>query len=170
MNDETERKGLSREVNGDGLAGTDVKVDEISLASPDCDRVVVQGGTSRIVYRDMDGQLAKAEEALWRRWDMELALARKARARAPAGRRPKPSTPVAPRLAETLAGLLCDRSLREPILGDLAELFEERALRRGEKHARAWYWLQVGRSFGPFALRWGRRLAELDDLRQLIGW
>ena len=79
------------------------------------------------------------------------------------------AVPRVPRLGEVLAGLLCDPALREAILGDLAERFEERVRRRGPKAAKAWYWWQVVRSFGPFAWRWARRLIELDEILQRIG-
>jgi len=82
----------------------------------------------------------------------------------------EPVSLATPAVGETLIGLFCSGNIREAILGDLAEKFEERASERGASYARAWYWWQVARSFGPFAWRWGRRLVALDDLRQLIGW
>jgi hypothetical protein len=81
----------------------------------------------------------------------------------------QPTLPTAPRICEVLVGLFCSRVHREAILGDLAEKFEARALSNGARRARAWYWWQVARSFGPFAWRWGRRLVALDGLRRLIG-
>lgn len=78
-------------------------------------------------------------------------------------------TPSPPRAGEFLIGLFCTRGLREAIVGDLAEKFQERAA-TSTRRARAWYWFQVVRSFGAFGWGWVRRLAELDAIFQRIGF
>jgi hypothetical protein len=76
--------------------------------------------------------------------------------------------PRPPRLGKALAGLFCRRDLREAVLGDLDEKFAELAERRGVNFAKAWYWSQAGRSALFFAVRWGRRLLELEAILKRI--
>lgn len=73
-----------------------------------------------------------------------------------------------PRAGEMLIGLFCRRDIREAVLGDLDEKFAELAERRGAKVAEAWYWGQAGRSVLFFAVRWGRRLLELEAILKRI--
>ena len=81
-----------------------------------------------------------------------------------------PEIAAVPKLGEKLIGLFCQRDFREPILGDLAERFSERAQRKGAKAARRWYWRQVIRSTGAFIWRWARRLVEFDEVLKRIGF
>jgi hypothetical protein len=67
-----------------------------------------------------------------------------------------------------LVSLFCKRDFREAVLGDLDEKFAELAERRGARVAAAWYWSQAGRSALFFALRWGRRLLELEAILKRI--
>lgn len=83
---------------------------------------------------------------------------------------PAPAPPTPPTAGEALVGLFCKREMREAVLGDLDEKFAELAERRGARVARAWYWSQAGRSVLFFAVRWGRRLLELEAiLRRILG-
>lgn len=56
-----------------------------------------------------------------------------------------------PAVARRLVGAMLPVEWREPILRDLAELYERKAARRGPVIARIWYWLQVP----SFAVRFG---------------
>lgn len=76
--------------------------------------------------------------------------------------------PAPPWAGEALVSLFCKRDLREAVLGDLDEKFAEVAERRGAKVAKAWYWSQAGRSVLFFAVRWGRRLLELEAILKRI--
>ena len=80
----------------------------------------------------------------------------------------KSAPPSAPVVGEALVGLFCKRDMREAILGDLDEKFAELAERRGARFAKAWYWSQAGRSVLFFAVRWGRRLLELEAILRRI--
>lgn len=76
--------------------------------------------------------------------------------------------PVPPRVGEALVGLFCRREMREAVLGDLDEKFAELVERRGARVAKAWYWSQAARSALFFAVRWGRRLLELEAILKRI--
>jgi DNA-binding CsgD family transcriptional regulator len=78
------------------------------------------------------------------------------------------SPPSPPIVAEALVGVFCKREMREAVLGDLDEKFAELAERRGAGSAKAWYWGQAGRSVLFFAVRWGRRLLELEAILKRI--
>ncbi len=67
-----------------------------------------------------------------------------------------------------MVSLFCSPKMREAVLGDLDEKFAELAERRGPKFAKAWYWGQAGRSVLFFAVRWGRRLLELEAILKRI--
>jgi hypothetical protein len=82
---------------------------------------------------------------------------------------PLPPPPSEPLVAEWLMSLLCKRDVREAVLGDLAERFQERAELDGLRSAQLWYWRQLARSFGRFAWSWLVRVAELHSLLRLIG-
>lgn len=79
-----------------------------------------------------------------------------------------PAPPAPPRIGEALIALFCKRAMREAVLGDLDEKFAELAGRRGARVAKAWYWGQAGRSVLFFAVRWGRRLLELEAILKRI--
>lgn len=96
-----------------------------------------------------------AIDALWRTYRLARAA--------------PPASATAPRIGEVLIGLFCGRTLREAVLGDLAEKYVERALTLGPKKARVWYWWQVARSCGAFSWRCVRRLIELDEVLRRIG-
>lgn len=81
----------------------------------------------------------------------------------------EPAVPKVPHIGEAIIGLICGSTMREAILGDLAERFEERACREGARSAQAWYWRHVAKSIGAFAWRFARRLIELDEILQRIG-
>jgi hypothetical protein len=55
-----------------------------------------------------------------------------------------------PRFAEFLVYLIVPKSSREAILGDLEEDFNEVREKFGLRHAKFYYWWQVGRSAWPF--------------------
>jgi hypothetical protein len=76
--------------------------------------------------------------------------------------------PVPPPVGKALIGVFCSREMREAVLGDLDEKFAELAERRGAGAAKAWYWGQAGRSVLFFAVRWGRRLLELEAILKRI--
>lgn len=76
--------------------------------------------------------------------------------------------PTPSRAGEALIGLFCKREMREAVLGDLDEKFAELAERRGANFAKAWYWSQAARSVLFFAVRWGRRLLELEAILKRI--
>jgi hypothetical protein len=83
---------------------------------------------------------------------------------------PPPTEPSEPLIAEWLMSLLCSSSeVREAVLGDLAERFQERAELDGLRSAQLWYWRQLAQSFGRFAWSWIVRAAELHSLLKLIG-
>ena len=48
------------------------------------------------------------------------------------------------------------------------EKFAELAERRGDRVAKAWFWSQAARSALFFAVRWGRRLLELEAILRRI--
>lgn len=73
-----------------------------------------------------------------------------------------------PRFGEALIGLFCKAEMREAVLGDVDEKFAELVERRGSRVARAWYWSQAARSVLFFAIRWGRRLLELEAILRRI--
>lgn len=79
-----------------------------------------------------------------------------------------PKPPCPPKAAEALISLFCNRDMCEAVLGDLDEKFAELAERRGPRIAKAWYWGQAGRSALFFAVRWGRRLLELEAILKRI--
>jgi hypothetical protein len=81
---------------------------------------------------------------------------------------PAAAPPAPPTAGEALVGLFCKREMREAVLGDLDEKFAELAERRGPRIATAWYWSQAARSALFFAVRWGRRLLELETLLKRI--
>lgn len=80
------------------------------------------------------------------------------------------SEPKVPRLGELLISVVCQRKVREAVLGDLEEGFQTRAHARGARIARRWYWWQVAKSAAAFTWRWTRRLLELDELIRRIGF
>lgn len=81
---------------------------------------------------------------------------------------PLPEPPTPPQAGEWLVGLFCKRDMREAALGDLDEKFALLAERRGPRVAKAWYWGQAGRSVLFFAVRWGRRVLELEAILKRI--
>jgi len=73
-----------------------------------------------------------------------------------------------PAWAEKLISLFCAASMREAVLGDLAERFEDRLKSSGLPSARRWYWRQVLWSTGSFLWRGARRLVEIEELLSRI--
>ncbi|HEV2816822.1 MAG TPA: permease prefix domain 2-containing transporter [Allosphingosinicella sp.] len=131
-------------------------------------RVIVDGDTNMLVFVDDKGERTEVRAATLA--DVHGLVAMRNHGAHAADESTIEVKAAAPPLGETLIAIFCGPAMKEAILGDLAEKFEERTRERGEKNARIWYWWQVARSFGPFAWRWGRRAMELDDLRRLIGW
>ena len=83
----------------------------------------------------------------------------------------RPLEPEAvPRAGEVLIRFFCRGDFREAILGDLAEKFADRVEENGAFSARWWYWRQVARSTAAFTWRWIRRLAEIDEVLERIGF
>ena len=110
-------------------------------------------------------------EELWEATSLVSLLPgslRKLMRRTPSAPQAPPAPPVPPRFGEVLVGLFCKRELREAVLGDLDEKFAELAERRGANVAKAWYWSQAARSALFFAVRWGRRLLELEAILKRI--
>ncbi|HET9371040.1 MAG TPA: ABC transporter permease, partial [Vicinamibacterales bacterium] len=78
--------------------------------------------------------------------------------------------PRPPRGSRWLLGRLLHPEDREPAIADLDEEFESRAVRDGVRSARAWYRLQVRRSWWPaFVRRFGRRM-QMPSLASDLRW
>jgi hypothetical protein len=60
-----------------------------------------------------------------------------------------------PRFGQYLLYLFVPRKIREPLMGDLEEQFEEVAATFGRRKARFWYYVQVARAFWPILAKWG---------------
>ncbi len=58
-----------------------------------------------------------------------------------------------PMVAEFLIACLAPKNSAQALLGDLDELFQENAVRFGERKARRKYWMQVASSFMPWLKR-----------------
>ena len=65
-------------------------------------------------------------------------------------------SPRPPRLASIILALTLPRDVRQAVLGDMAEAFEQRVQRGDEVGARLWYWSHTWRSLSPLA-RWPLR-------------
>ncbi|WP_162913410.1 hypothetical protein [Rhodospirillaceae bacterium SYSU D60014] len=75
-----------------------------------------------------------------------------------------------PVLGEAILFYLCPAEQLESILGDLEECFQRRAIKRGLGSAWRWYYWQVLRSAGAFALNLLGRMALVKELIDRLGF
>ena len=81
-------------------------------------------------------------------------------------REPRPPHEVPP-LGEQILRFVCRSDELEGMLGDLQENFQEQSEKYGATAAKRWYWWQVTRSAGAFALKLlGKVVAARELLRK----
>jgi hypothetical protein len=78
--------------------------------------------------------------------------------------------PEVPALGEQILSYVCSSDHLEEILGHMQERFRNEAETRGIKSARRWYWWQVVRSAGLFALKLLSRFVSMWELLEKLGF